>query len=166
MEKSSRRLRRQIREKMSSDTATGCLLRETEAYSETRRSCASLTGSPVCKQAVPLTTPIPALRKGPRRAAGSRESRGSQGSVLLLFGGQVLARHLLGAWEGFSVPASNPLTPVPLSIHGAGFTLWEGDGPLQPSPNPFGNKTKTPSYPTGNGNWRLFPVPLGTYETS
>lgn len=146
MEKSSRRLRRQIREKMSSDMATGCLLRGTEACSETRRSCAGLTGSPVCKQALPLTTPIPALLKW------QPEGRWLQGTPGLpgqrpppLWGpgpGQASARSMGSVQR----TCFNPPTPVPLSIHGAGFTLGEGGGLSSPVPTPL--ETKQKPHPT------------------
>lgn len=42
----------------------------------------------------------------------------------------------------------------------------ERGGPLQPCPKPLGNKTKTPSYPTGKGDWRPFPVLVGRHRTN
>lgn len=162
MEKSSRRLRRQIRVKMSSGMATGCLPGEVGAFSETTALVLVSLGllfvnkprrpPPPCKwqqghrwsqrtPGLPAQHPPPLWGPGPAKASARSVGR--------------VQRSCLES------PVSCHSFHPQDRIHPVGRVALSS-----PVPTPLGNKTKTPSYPTGNGDWRLFPVLFGTHETN
>lgn len=162
MEKSSRRFRRQIGETTSSDMATGRLLGEMGVVAETH--------CPVLVSPGLLSVNKPPLPLPPAQgAAGGALVPGDAGAPGAASTSSLGARSCQGICsERGKGSAFPPRIPVPChSFHPQGRIHPRGRVALSsPVPAPIGNKTKTPSYPTGNGDWRLFPVLFGTHETN
>lgn len=143
MEKSSRRLRRQIREKMSSGMATGCLPGEVGAFSETHCPCAGLTGSPVCKQAPAPPSPMQVAAGGPLVPEDPGAPRAASASSLRSRSCQGICS------ERGKGSAFLPRIPCLLSLFpstGQDSPRGKG-GRLQPCPNPPWKQNKNPILP-------------------